>query len=200
MACGLLVIFLEALRLGLRGLGGLGQPTLARRRLPVLSQQISRQDEQELSEEELAAVETIISKYGSRPGSLIPVLEEIQEEIGYLPKCVQRKVAEGLGLPLSEVYGVVTFYSFFTMVPRGRHTIRVCLGTACYVRGSKKIMDDLCSTLKIRSGQTTSDRRFSLETVRCLGACGLAPAMVVDDDTFGQVKPTNLNEILASYV
>ena len=185
--------------MGLRGPAVWAEPTLARRRLPVLSQEISKPEEHELSQEELAAVGTIISKYRGKPGSLIPVLEEIQEEIGYLPRCVQRKVAEGLGLPLSEVYGVVTFYSFFTMVPRGRHTVRVCLGTACYVRGSKKIMEELCSILKVNPGQTTSDRRFSLETVRCLGACGLAPAMVVDDDTFGQVKATNLNEILAPY-
>lgn len=155
--------------------------------------------EEEFGEEELAAVDTIISRHKGTPGSLIPVLEEIQERLGYLPKSIQKKVAEGLGLPLSEVYGVVTFYSFFTMVPRGRHTVRVCLGTACYVRGSKRTLDELCSNLGIHPGETTSDRRFSLETVRCLGACGLAPAMVVDNDTFAQVKPAHLEGILQQY-
>lgn len=165
----------------------------------MLSQKISVEAPEELSQEEIEAVESIISRYRGQPGSLIPVLEEIQEQIGYLPKLVQKKVAEGLGLPLSEVHGVVTFYSFFTMVPRGRHTIRVCLGTACYVRGSKKIIEELCSILKVQPGQTTQDRRFSLETVRCLGACALAPAMVVDRDTLAQVKPALLEGILNQY-
>lgn len=155
--------------------------------------------EEELSSQDLLAIEEIISRHRHTPGSLIPVLEEIQERIGFLPKSVQRMVAEGLGLPLSEVYGVVTFYSFFTMVPRGRHTIRVCLGTACYVRGSKKTLEELCVRLGVEPGQTTKDRRFSLETVRCLGACGLAPAMVIDAETFPQVKPSQLSEILGQY-
>ncbi len=155
--------------------------------------------EEEFNEEELAAADSIISRHKGTPGSLIPVLEEIQERLGYLPKSIQRRVAEGLGLPLSEVYGVVTFYSFFTMVPRGRHTVRVCLGTACYVRGSKRTLEELCSSLGIQPGETTPDRRFSLETVRCLGACGLAPAMVVDNDAFAQVKPAHLRGILQEY-
>mgnify|MGYP005831580605 CR=1 FL=1 len=155
--------------------------------------------EEELTQDEIEAVDSIIARHKGKPGSLIPVLEDIQERIGYLPRFVQRRVAAALGLPLSEVYGVVTFYSFFTMVPRGRHTIRVCLGTACYVRGSKKTLEELCHSLGIEPGHTTSDRRFSLETVRCLGACGLAPAMVVDNDTFGQVKPVHLSGILNEY-
>ncbi len=155
--------------------------------------------EDEFNQEELAAVDTIISRHKGIPGSLIPVLEEIQERLGYLPKSIQRRVAEGLGLPLSEVYGVVTFYSFFTMVPRGRHTVRVCLGTACYVRGSRNTLSELCNKLGVHPGETTSDRRFSLETVRCLGACGLAPAMVVDNETFAQVKPAHLEGILQQY-
>lgn len=149
--------------------------------------------------EELAMVNVIIENYKSKPGSLIPALEDIQEAIGYLPKSIQRKVALGLGVPLSEVYGVVTFYSFFTMVPRGRHTVRCCLGTACYVRGGKKVLDKVGETLKVAPGETTEDRRFSLETVRCLGACGLAPVMVVDDDTSRQMKPSRVGEILERY-
>ena len=155
--------------------------------------------EQALTPEALAKVNAIIENYRSKPGSLIPVLEEIQEAIGYLPKSVQRRVAEGLRIPFSEVYGVVTFYSFFTMVPRGRHTIRCCLGTACYVRGGKKILDKVGETLKVEPGETTEDRRFSLETVRCLGACGLAPVMVVDNDTSRQMKPSKVVEILERY-
>lgn len=153
----------------------------------------------EFTEEELVKVDKIIERYRGKPGSLIPVLEEIQEAIGYLPKAVQERVAIGLGIPLSEVYGVVTFYSFFTMVPRGRHTIRVCLGTACYVRGGKKNLEEFSKILKIDPGNTTEDRRFSLETVRCLGACGLAPTMIIDNDTFRQVKPSRLNEIIKDY-
>ncbi len=157
------------------------------------------QGEQEFTAEQWAAVDAIIGRYKTKPGALIPVLEEIQEILGYLPKSVQARVAGGLGVPFSEVYGVVTFYSFFTMVPRGRHTIRVCLGTACYVRGSKKTLDELCRTLSVEPGGTTGDRRFSLETVRCLGACGLAPAMVIGEETFPQVKPTALSEIIGGF-
>jgi len=155
--------------------------------------------EQALTPEEWAKVDAIITGYQSRPGSLILALEDIQEAIGYLPKSVQRRVALGLQIPFSEVYGVVTFYSFFTMVPRGRHTIRCCLGTACYVRGGKKVLSKIEETLKIDPGETTEDRRFSLETVRCLGACGLAPVMVVDNDTSRQMKPTKVAEILERY-
>ena len=154
---------------------------------------------QEFTPEELKAVDTIIERYKLKPGSLILVLEEVQELLGYLPKSIQRKIALDLGLPFSEVYGVVTFYSFFTMVPRGRHTVKCCLGTACYVRGSKKILEKLSSTLHIEPGDTTVDRRFSLETVRCLGACGLAPVITADDDTFRHVKPTKVKELLENY-
>lgn len=154
---------------------------------------------QEFSCEELSRVDAIILRYHSRPGSLIPVLEEVQEAIGYLPKSIQNRVALGLTIPFSEVYGVVTFYSFFTMKPRGKHTIRCCLGTACYVRGGKKIMERLSQELEITPGDTTRDRRFSLETVRCLGACGLAPVMMVGEDTFRQVKPTKISSVIQDY-
>jgi len=153
----------------------------------------------EFTAEELSAVDAIIERYRSKPGSLIPVLEDVQETLGYLPKSIQRKIALGLGVPLSEVYGVVTFYSFFTMAPRGRHTVKCCLGTACYVRGSKKILEKLSGILGIEPGNTTTDRRFSLETVRCLGACGLAPVITADDDTFRHVKPTKVVELLEKY-
>jgi NADH:ubiquinone oxidoreductase subunit E len=108
-------------------------------------------------------------------------------------------VAKGLNIPVANVYGVVTFYSLFTMVPRGRHNIRVCLGTACYVRGGQKLLERLQDILGIKPGSCTEDRRFSLETVRCLGACGLAPVIVVDEDTHGQMKPAKLESVLALY-
>jgi len=167
--------------------------------MPVKSAAEDRQEAQEFSPEELALVDAIIERHASKPGSLIPVLEEIQEAIGYLPKTIQRRVALGLRIPFGEVYGVTTFYSFFTMVPRGRHPVRCCLGTACYVRGGKKVLDKLVQILKIHPGETTPDRRYSLETVRCLGACGLAPTMVVDNDNFPQVSPAGVEDILNTY-
>jgi NADH-quinone oxidoreductase E subunit len=155
--------------------------------------------QEEFTAEQWAAVESVIKKYKAKPGSLIPVLEEVQEAVGYLPKPIMERVALGLTVPFSEVYGVVTFYSFFTMAPKGRHTIRCCLGTACYVRGGKKIMETLTETLNVQPGETTPDRSFSLETVRCLGACGLAPVVVVDEDTHRQMKPSKISGVLEAY-
>ena len=153
----------------------------------------------EFTAAELSTVDAIIEQYRSKPGSLIPVLEDVQDALGYLPASIQKKIALGLGVPFSEVYGVVTFYSFFTMVPRGKHTVKCCLGTACYVRGGKKILEKLSGTLGIEPGETTADRLFSLETVRCLGACGLAPVITADDETFRHVKPTKVVELLKDY-
>ncbi len=152
-----------------------------------------------LNAEELARVEDIVARHGGKPGALIPALEEIQEAVGYIPTQIQAMVARGLNLPPSEVHGVVTFYHFFTMVPRGRHTIRCCLGTACYVRGGRKNLEKLSAELRVAPGETTTDRRFSLETVRCLGACGLAPVLTVDEDTYRQVKPTHLADTIKNY-
>jgi len=159
-----------------------------------------RHELQEFSPEELEAVDAIIERYLLKPGALIPVLEQIQEKIGYLPKAILRRVALGLKISFSEVYGVVTFYSLFTIKPRGRHTIRTCLGTACYVRGGKRIAETVTQAFGIKEGETTPDRRFTFETVRCLGACGLGPAMVVDSDVHGRVKAAKVKEILAPYV
>ncbi len=155
--------------------------------------------EEEFTATQMDAVDAIVKRYRGMSGSLIPVLEEVQETLGYLPKSIQSRVAVGLGIPLSEVYGVVTFYSFFTMVPRGRHTLRCCLGTACYVRGGKTNLEKASALLQLEPGGTTEDRRFSLETVRCLGACGLAPVMVVDESTFRQVKPQKISDILKDF-
>ncbi len=131
--------------------------------------------------------------------ALIPVLHRAQELFGYLPVEVQEHVARALDLPVGEVYGVVSFYHYFTMQPRGRHSINVCLGTACYVRGAKKVVDALCDHLGIAMGETTPDRRFSLTSQRCFGACGLAPVIMVNDDVHGRVSSKKINEILSRY-
>ena len=151
------------------------------------------------TEEKARELDVIIKKYRKRPGSLIPVLQEAQELIGYLPPTVQRHIAKGLKLPVSEVHGVVSFYSFFTMKPKGKHNIRVCLGTACYVKGAEEIVKKLSEGLSIEVGGITDDKKFSMETVRCLGACGLAPVVVVDKDTHGSVNPVKVKELLTTY-
>ncbi|HNS56114.1 MAG TPA: NAD(P)H-dependent oxidoreductase subunit E [Smithellaceae bacterium] len=153
----------------------------------------------EFTPEQVNQLNAIIAKYKGKPGGLIPVLEEAQVALEYLPISVQKKIAGGLNLPLSRVYGVVTFYSFFTMTPRGKHTVRICLGTACYVRGGKALSDQLKKEFGIEEGETTPDRMFTLETVRCLGACGLGPVIVVDENVHGRVKPAKVKEILSQY-
>jgi NADH:ubiquinone oxidoreductase subunit E len=153
----------------------------------------------EFTAEQVAKLNSIINKFKGKPGGLIPVLEEAQVCLEYLPLPVQKKIAAGLNLPLSRVYGVVTFYSFFTMTPRGKHTVRVCLGTACYVRGGKSIAEALQKQFGIKEGETTPDRMFTLETVRCLGACGLGPVIVVDENVHGRVKPAKIKEVLSQY-
>lgn len=154
---------------------------------------------EDYTEDVAASLDAIIRRYKNKPGSLIPVLQEAQEVVGYLPPVVQRHIAKGLRIPVSEVHGVVSFYSFFTMKPKGKHNIRVCLGTACYVKGAEEIVKKLSDGLKINVGGITSDRKFSLETVRCLGACGLAPVVVIDKDTHGAVNPVKALDLLKEY-
>ena len=153
----------------------------------------------EFTPEQVAKLNSIIEKHKGKPGGLIPVLEEAQVCLEYLPVSVQKKIATGLNLPLSRVYGVVTFYSFFTMTPRGKYTVRVCLGTACYVRGGKALSETLEKQFGIKEGETTADRMFTLESVRCLGACGLGPVIVVGEDVHGRVKPGKVKVILSQY-
>ena len=153
----------------------------------------------EITEEMWTEIDGIIDRYQGKPGALIPVLEECQNVSGYLPMEVQQRISQGLGIPGSTVYGVVTFYSFFTMIPRGRHTIKVCLGTACYVRGGKANLESIQDEFGVEVRGTTGDLRFSLDSVRCIGACGMAPAMVVDDDTYAQVSKQNIMKILDGY-
>jgi len=146
----------------------------------------------------LERIAELVGEYAGEK-SLIQALHAAQGIYGYLPIEVQKVVAEKMGLPLATVSGVVSFYSFFTTQPRGRHTIRVCLGTACYVRGGKKIVEKLKELLDVGIGETTSDRVFTLEVARCIGACGLAPAMSVDDVVYKQVNPDKLELILNRY-
>ena len=153
------------------------------------------QNEQEL----LERIAELAAEYKGREGSLIQVLHMAQGIYGYLPLEVQEVIARELDIPLSEVSGVVTFYSFFSTQPRGEHTIRVCLGTACYVRGGKKIVERLKELLDVEIGDTTADRKFTFEVARCIGACGLAPAMSIDDQVYKQVNPDKLEQILARY-
>lgn len=147
----------------------------------------------------LERIKAIAKESKEGEGSLIQVLHMAQELYGHLPLSVQATVAEALDIPLAAVSGVVSFYSFFTPKPRGRHTIRVCLGTACYVRGGKQIVEKLGKTLGVKVGETTEDRLFTLEIARCIGACGLAPAMSIDDVVYKQVAPDKIEQILERY-
>jgi NADH-quinone oxidoreductase E subunit len=144
-------------------------------------------------------IDEILVRYQGVKGALIPVLQESQNSYGYLPKEVIQYIAEKLETPVSQIYGVVTFYSQFHLNPRGKNIIRVCQGTACHVRGAKAILTALENGLKITAGGTTEDLQFTLETVACIGACGLAPVLMVNDDTFGRLTPEAIPEIIAKY-
>lgn len=159
------------------------------------SDECSREDQQAL----LARIGALALEYRGREGSLIQVLHLAQGIYGYLPLEVQRVIADGLELPLAEVSGVVSFYSFFSTQRRGRHTIRVCLGTACYVRGGKRIVERLEELLGVGVGDTTPDGLFTLEVARCIGACGLAPVFTIGDDVYGKLTPEEAEAVLAKY-
>ncbi len=150
-------------------------------------------------EQKLEQISNVINLYGGKRDSLIQILHLAQEIYGYLPLGVQKFISEEMDIPVAEVSGVVTFYSFFATKPRGEHTIRVCMGTACYVRGGKKLIERLQELLGIELGDTTSDKKFSFEIARCIGACGLAPAMMIDEKVYKQVNPNQLESILAQY-
>lgn len=147
----------------------------------------------------LEQIQNVIDLFGRDRDNLIQILHTAQQIYGFLPLSVQAFIAEEMDLPVSEVAGVVTFYSFFSTKPRGEHIIRVCMGTACYVRGGKKIVEALQTMLNITLGETTSNGKFSLEVARCIGACGLAPAMMIDDTVYRQVNPNKLESILNKY-
>ncbi len=151
------------------------------------------------TEEQAARLAACISEHRGEKGALMPVLHEAQDIYGYLPPEVQTVIAEGLNVPLAEVYGVATFYSRFTLMPKGKHQISVCLGTACYVKGSDKILEEVEKTLKISCGECTSDREFSIDSCRCVGACGLAPVMIVDGEVYGKLTEKDVKTILNKY-
>jgi NADH:ubiquinone oxidoreductase subunit E len=151
---------------------------------------------QDIPPEQWREIDKIIERHKYKEGTLIPVLKETQELVGFLPLEVQHYVARGMKLHPSQVYGVVTFYSLFTMTPRGKHIVRVCLGTACYVRGGQAILDLLRQEYKMDVNQTTPDLLFTLEVINCPGTCGLAPVLCVDDDVHGIPEPAKALEIL----
>ncbi|MDD6261893.1 MAG: NAD(P)H-dependent oxidoreductase subunit E [Clostridiales bacterium] len=151
------------------------------------------------SPEKRAELMELIESNKHVPGALVQVLQKAQLIYGYLPMEVQITIAEGLDVSLEEVYGVVTFYSFFSTVPKGKYRISVCLGTACYVKGSQALLDELEKQLGIKNGSLTSDGKFSLDACRCVGACGLAPVMMINDDVYGKLVPEDIAGILAKY-
>ncbi|GAA0779331.1 NADH-quinone oxidoreductase subunit NuoE [Clostridium subterminale] len=144
-------------------------------------------------------LDDFIESLPSKDGALIEVLHRAQHIFGYLPKEVQTFVADKLNLPVSKVYGVVTFYSFFTTEPRGKNVINVCMGTACFVRGAGDILKEFEKELSIKSGQTTEDMKFTLGSLRCVGACGLAPVLTINDKVYGHCTPDQVKSILAEY-
>lgn len=148
---------------------------------------------------QFAQLDEILAKYQDQKGALIPVLQEAQHTYGYLSQDVLTHISTGLRIPLSQVYGVVTFYSQFHLKPRGRNIIRICQGTACHVRGAKAILQEIEKNLGIKAGETTKDLRYTLETVACIGACGLAPVLMINDDTHGRLTPAKVTEIIQAY-
>lgn len=153
----------------------------------------------ELHENQVEQLVEVCREFNNSPGELINVLHKAQGIFGYLPAEVQEIVARELNVSVAKVYGVVTFYSFFTMIPKGENPISICMGTACYVRGAEKVLDEFRRKLKIEVGQTTTDGKFSLNCLRCVGACGLAPVVMVGDKTYGRVSPDGVQEILSEY-
>ena len=151
------------------------------------------------TKEQEAKLMEVIAKHKESKGALIPVLHEAQEIYGYLPIEVQTMIAEGLDVPLSKVYGVVTFYAQFSLYPKGKYNIAVCLGTACYVKGSGDIIEKFKQRLGIEVGECTPDGKFSIEATRCIGACGLAPVLTVNEDVYGRLTVDDVDDILAKY-
>lgn len=153
----------------------------------------------ELKKKDVDTIKEICKSFENQQGELINVLHKVQHSFGYLPAEVQEVVANELNVPLAKVYGVVTFYSFFSMVPKGRHPISICTGTACYVRGAENVLSEFKKELKIEVGETTADGRFSISCLRCVGACGLAPVVMVGEKTYGRVSPEMVKDIIKEY-
>jgi len=153
----------------------------------------------ELHENQVNELVEVCRSFSNDPLELIHVLHKAQGIFGYLPAEVQEIVARELKIPVAKVYGVVTFYSFFSMIPKGQHPISICMGTACYVRGAEKVLEEFKRKLSVEVGETTKDGLFSLNCLRCVGACGLAPVVMVGEKTYGRVSPDGVQEILAEY-
>lgn len=152
-----------------------------------------------LSEHKVQQIEDICKEFHHDKGELINVLHKVQSLFGYLPAEVQEVIAKNLNTSVAHVYGVVTFYSFFTMTPKGEHPISICMGTACYVRGAEKVLDEFKRLLSVQVGQTTADGKFSLSSLRCVGACGLAPVVMVGEKVYGRVAPDGVKDIINEY-
>ena len=151
-----------------------------------------------LAAKRIEEIKTICREHNNDKGELINILHTVQDRMGYLPKEILELIAMELGVSYTQVYGVVTFYSFFTMKPKGKHPISVCMGTACYVRGSEKVLDEFKRQLSIEVGETTVDGLFSLDSLRCVGACGLAPVVMVGTRVYGRLKPSDVKDIIAA--
>lgn len=158
-----------------------------------------RPEHPDITEQMWREIDRIIQSHRTISGSIITVLRQSQEVVGYLPVELLDYISSDMNLPSSEVYGVASFYALFSMTPKGRHTIKLCLGTACYVKGIKEAMSRVANHFGVKEGGTTQDRRFTLQGVRCLGACGLAPVMVVNQDTYGDVSSDKVIDILNKY-
>lgn len=141
----------------------------------------------------------LIESYKDVKGPVMPVMQKAQDIFGYLPVDVQQIIAEGLNVPVSDIYGIATFYSHFVLEPKGEYTIGVCMGTACYVKNAQKVLDELAKQLKVEVGKTTEDGKFTLMATRCLGCCGLAPVMMINDDVYGRLEPNMIADILSKY-
>ena len=153
----------------------------------------------ELKKKDVEKIKEICQSFDNKSGELINVLHKVQGTFGYLPAEVQEVVAQELNISVAKVYGVVTFYSFFSMVPKGQHPISICTGTACYVRGAENVLAEFKKELHIGVGETTSDGKFSISCLRCVGACGLAPVVMVGDKTYGRVAPEMVKDIIKEY-
>ena len=150
-------------------------------------------------DDKLVKLNDIIDEFKGQPGALIPVLHKAQQVYGYLPEEVQYHIAEGLGVPLAEVYGVVTFYALFTMTPRGEYNIAVCLGTACYVKGAGELVNKIKDEIGVKIGEISADKKYRLEATRCIGACGMAPVLTINEEVHGRLNADQLGELLQKY-
>lgn len=172
---------------------------MAEQQLDIAEKQENNPLEYEITDEQWNDIDKVIEKFRNVPGSLIPLLHDVQSIVGFLPPEVQKRVARRVDITPSEVHGVVTFYSLFHTEPRGKYTIRVCMGTACYAMGSRRILDKLRMELGLEVGETSSDMQLTLDVVSCPGTCGLAPAMVVDEEIFGELDPSLAWEVIQRY-